>query len=150
MNEKDDKVFLKVCQNISSLSHCISKQVAVIGVKDRRIIATGINGTIKGTTNCDEHYSNGTFTREEHHDWSLLNEVHAEINMISYCAKNGISLEGATVYCTLEPCTDCSKALAVSGIKHIVYLNGYEYTPKEAKQILINAGISISKFDGDL
>ncbi|AUS02845.1 deoxycytidylate deaminase [Vibrio phage 2.275.O._10N.286.54.E11] len=146
MHEKEIKVFMSVCEEFATLSHCISKKVAVVAVKDRRIIATGINGTIPGQKNCDCCYNDGDFTREEHHEWSLKNEVHAEVNMIAYCAKHGISLEGATVFSTLQPCADCSKALAVSGISKVIYKDEYAFTPPEASVVLKSANIIVSKF----
>lgn len=137
---------MNICLEISKMSHCISKKVAVIAVRDRRIVATGINGTISGAPNCDECFENKVFTREEHHEWSLKNEVHAEINMIAYCAKHGISLKDCTIFSTFQPCSDCSKALAVSGIKEVIYLTEYEYTPPESTKVLESGGVKVTKF----
>lgn len=142
----ENEIYMVVCQSMARKSHCISKQVACVAVKDGRIITSGINGTVPGHKNCDSCFEDLEFTREEHHQWSLLHEIHAEINMISYCAKVGISLEGAILYSTLQPCSDCSKALAVCGIKEIIYLNEYEHTPVESKAVL--SGIKVTKFNG--
>lgn len=55
--------------------------------------------------------------RSAHSEWSSKNEIHAELNAILFAARNGSSIEGATMYVTLSPCPDCAKAIAQSGIK---------------------------------
>ena len=40
-------------------------------------------------------------------------------------------LRGATIYVTLEPCSECSKNLIASGIVRIVYEKAYEHTNSE-------------------
>jgi len=55
-------------------------------------------------------------------------EIHAEMNAILYAAKIGTEIDGATMYCTLEPCGECSKNMIQAGIKRIVYRTEYEYT----------------------
>ncbi len=50
------------------------------------------------------------------------------MNAIIWAARKGISIEGATIYVTLEPCSECSKNLIASGIKRIVYEKSYEHT----------------------
>ena len=42
--------------------------------------------------------------------------------------REGISIKDATIYVTLEPCSDCSKNIIASGIKRIVYDKSYEHT----------------------
>ena len=53
------------------------------------------------------------------------------MNAIIWAARQGISIEGATIYVTLEPCADCSKNIIASGIKRIVYENSYEHNHSE-------------------
>ena len=95
-------------------------------VKEGRILSTGYNGTPAGYQNCCEYW-NGEYTKE-HHEWSKTYEIHAEMNAIIWAARKGISIEGATIYVTLEPCSECSKNLIASGIKRIVYEKAYEHT----------------------
>ena len=121
-----DKNFLNIAKELSFASKCVSKQVGAVIVKDGRIISTGYNGTPAGYQNCSDFWD-GKYTKD-HHDWSKTYEIHAEMNAIIWAARKGISIEGATIYVTLEPCSECSKNLIASGIKRIVYEKSYEHT----------------------
>jgi dCMP deaminase len=124
-----EQTFINIAREISSASKCVSKQVGAVIVKDGRILSTGYNGTPAGFTNCSDYWE-GEYTKD-HHDWSKTYEIHAEMNAIIWAARKGISIEGATIYVTLEPCSECSKNLIASGIKRIVYDKGYEHTNSE-------------------
>lgn len=121
-----DKNFINIAHEIATASKCVSKQVGAVIVKDGRILSTGYNGTPSGYSNCRDHW-NGEYTKD-HHDWSKTYEIHAEMNALIWAARKGISIEGATIYVTLEPCADCSKNLIAGGIKRIVYDKAYEHT----------------------
>lgn len=125
----NDKIFTNIAKEIASASKCVSKQVGAVIVKEGRILSTGYNGTPAGYQNCCEYW-NGEYTKE-HHEWSKTYEIHAEMNAIIWAARKGISIEGATIYVTLEPCSECSKNLIASGIKRIVYEKAYEHTNSE-------------------
>ncbi len=122
----NDNNFINIASEISSASKCVSKQVGAVIVKNGRILSTGYNGTPAGYKNCCDYWD-GEYTKE-HHEWSKTYEIHAEMNAIIWAARKGISIEGATIYVTLEPCSECSKNLIASGIVRIVYKNGYEHT----------------------
>ena len=124
-----DKNFLNIAKELSFASKCVSKQVGAVIVKDGRILSTGYNGTPAGYINCSEHWKD-EYTKD-HHDWSKTYEIHAEMNAIIWAARKGISIEGATIYVTLEPCSECSKNLIASGIRRIVYEKAYEHTNSE-------------------
>lgn len=118
--------FMRILGEFSKLSHCVSKKVAAMAVKDGRIIATGINGTAPGYTNCDDIFDSHNFDRELHHKFSDTYEIHAEMNMLLYAAKNGIALSGSTLYCSMMPCWNCIKHISVVGIKRIIYSHKYD------------------------
>ncbi len=140
----EDKIFLKIATELSQASKCVSKQVGAVIVKDGRILSTGYNGTPAGFINCSEHW-HGEYTKE-HHEWSKTYEIHAEMNAIIWAARKGISIEGATIYVTLEPCSECSKNVIASGIKRIVYEKAYEYTHSEViSQFIKDNGVSIEQ-----
>ena len=120
-----DNNFINIAREIASASKCVSKQVGAVIVKDGRILSTGYNGTPAGFINCCDHWD-GQYTAE-HHEWSKTYEIHAEMNAIIWAAREGISIDGATIYVTLEPCSECSKNLIASGIKKIVYDKAYEH-----------------------
>ena len=121
-----DKNFLNIAKELSFASKCVSKQVGAVIVKDGRILSTGYNGTPAGYQNCSDFWD-GKYTKD-HHDWSKTYEIHAEMNAIIWAARKGISIEGGTIYVTLEPCSECSKNLIASGIVRIVYEKAYEHT----------------------
>jgi len=139
-----DKSFINIAHEIASASKCVSKQVGAVIVKDGRILSTGYNGTPAGYTNCCDHWK-GEYTKE-HHDWSKTYEIHAEMNALIWAAREGISIKNATIYVTLEPCSDCSKNLIASGIKRIVYDKGYEHTNSDVvTKFLEDNGVVIEK-----
>ncbi|CAI6148145.1 MAG: tRNA-specific adenosine deaminase [uncultured Sulfurimonas sp.] len=121
-----DANFINIATEIASASKCVSKQVGAVIVKNGRILSTGYNGTPAGFTNCCDHW-NKEYTAE-HHEWSKTYEIHAEMNAIIWAAREGICIDGATIYVTLEPCSECSKNVIASGIKRIVYAKEYEHT----------------------
>ncbi|RXJ98052.1 dCMP deaminase [Arcobacter sp. CECT 8986] len=131
----NDRNFVNIAHEIASASKCVSKQVGAVIVKDGRILSTGYNGTPSGYVNCSEHWHD-EYTKE-HHEWSKTYEIHAEMNAIIWAARKGISIEDATIYVTLEPCSECSKNLIASGIKRIVYDRPYEHTNSEVVEKFI-------------
>ena len=135
MNEiklnKYDKAYLRIAREWSLLSYCKRKQVGAIIVKDRMIISDGYNGTPSGFDNCCE--DDEGLTR-----WDVL---HAEANAILKVARSTQSCEGATLYITLSPSKECSKLIHQSGIKRVVYQNGYR--DDSGIQFLIKAGVEV-------
>lgn len=139
-----DQNFINIACEIAAASKCVSKQVGAVIVKDGRILSTGYNGTPAGYINCCEHWDN-EYT-SDHHDWSKTYEIHAEMNALIWAARKGISIENATIYVTLEPCSECSKNLIAAGIKRIVFLREYEHTHSEVvSKFLRDNGVSIEK-----
>ncbi|MDE6250811.1 MAG: dCMP deaminase family protein [Alphaproteobacteria bacterium] len=128
-----DEIFLLMAFAMASASHCVSRQVGALLVKDKRIISTGINGTPEGCPNCDEIFppkSSPEFNRTAHHEFSMANEIHAEMNALLFKGKEGggYNLTGATLYCTTQPCNECLKNLVQSGVSRIVYAESYSYS----------------------
>ncbi|MEO0059321.1 MAG: hypothetical protein RLZZ312_968 [Bacteroidota bacterium] len=130
-----DKAYLRIAAEWSQLSYCKRKKVGAIIVKDRMIISDGYNGTPSGFENCCED-DNG-LTR-----WDVL---HAEANAILKVARSTQSCEGATLYVTLSPCKDCSKLIHQSGIKRVVYQNGY--SDDSGLQFLEKAGVEVVQIE---
>jgi dCMP deaminase len=128
---KYDKAYLRIAKEWSVLSYCERKKVGAIIVKYRMIISDGYNGTPSGFENCCEDEEG--LTR-----WDVL---HAEANAILKVARSTQSCEGATLYITLSPCKECSKLIHQSGIKRVVYQNGYR--DDSGIKFLEKAGIEI-------
>ena len=133
----NDRNFINIAHEIAKASKCVSKQVGAVIVKNGRILSTGYNGTPSGYTNCCDYWDN-KYTKE-HHEWSKTYEIRAEMNAIIWAAREGISIKGATIYVTLEPCSECSKNIIASGIKRIVYDKSYEHTNSDIVTEFIKA-----------
>lgn len=118
--------FMNMAELASTRSTCIRRQVGAVAVKDNRIIATGYNGAPKGAAHCIQ---TGCLRDQlkipsgEKHE--LCRAVHAEQNVICQAAFHGISLIGATLYCTHQPCSICAKLIVNSGIEKVMYSEGY-------------------------
>lgn len=161
--------FLQIAYLISQESKCCSWKVGAVIEKNGRIIATGYNGSPAGGVNCCDHATEQGWVgqaptkntglrqdglqikkigllsehRAAHSEWSAKNEIHAELNAILFAARNGTSIEGATMYVTLSPCPDCAKAIAQSGIKKVVYCETYDRNRPGWDDILKNSGIEV-------
>lgn len=104
---------------VASRSTCDRAFVGCVLVnKDHRIVSTGYNGSVAGNPHCSEV---GHTMRDGH----CIATIHAEMNALLYCAKEGIPVKGCTAYVTHFPCLNCSKALIQAGIEKIYYKNAY-------------------------
>ena len=121
MINKYDKTMLATAKLFGELSYCTKAKVGAVIAKEGRILATGYNGTVSGHDNCCEIEIDGVLKTSPF-------TVHAEQNVISYCAKNGIATDGATMYITLSPCQLCAKLIVQAGIKRVVFLDLYKDT----------------------
>ncbi len=146
--DKWDKRFMEMAELISTWSSCYqdNRKIGAVIVKDKRIMTTGYNGAPSGIKSCVEkgeclrrvkNVPSGT--RAE-----LCYAIHAEQNAILQAARLGLSLLGAILYCTHQPCVICSKMIVNSGIKKVWYKNPY---PDEfAVQILTEAKVELIEF----
>lgn len=148
--DKWDKRFMELAETVAGWSSCIraGRQVGALIVRDKRILTTGYNGASSGILSCADK---GECMRDKLGIKSgtcaeLCYAVHAEQNAIIQAAKMGVSVQDAALYCTHQPCVICAKMIINSGIKRIVFKNGY---PDEfAKQILFEAGVELIQYDG--
>ena len=132
--------FMANAELISKRSTCDRAFVGAVLVKDKRIIATGYNGGVSETDNCNEvgHYME---------DGHCIRTVHAEMNALIQCAKEGISTKNTEIYVTHFPCLNCTKQLLQVGCKRVVYIHQYrideyaEYLYREKEVELVNLPI---------
>lgn len=161
--------FMQIAYLVSQNSKCCSWKVGALIEKNGRIISTGYNGSPAGGKNCCDHAEEqgwiGTSAikstsrredgfqiqkigllpehREAHSAWSKVNEIHAELNSILYAARNGLAIDGATMYVTASPCPDCAKAISQSGIKKLVFCETYDKNVPGWESILTNSGVEV-------
>ena len=109
-----DPYFMQIAQVVASRATCDRKLVGALLVRDRMILSTGYNGSIRGMPHCDEV---GHLMENGH----CVATIHAEANAILQAAKNGVRIEGADIYTTASPCWPCFKLIANAGLGRIVY-----------------------------
>ena len=137
--------FMNIAHLVAERSTCLRRRVGAIAVKDKRILATGYNGSPARTAHCLDigclRAQLGVPSGQRH---EICRGIHAEQNVIVQAAVYGISLNEAEIYCTHQPCIICSKMLINCGIRKIWYAQGY---PDEmALKMLQEAGVVLEKF----
>lgn len=148
---KWDHRFMEMAKVIAGWTSCYmeGRSIGCVIVKDKRIMTTGYNGAPQGLKTCREkgecmrrNLNIESGTRAE-----LCYAIHAEQNAIIQAAKLGVSIDGATLYCTHQPCSVCAKMIINAGIQKVVYQNGYpdEFSLKLIKE----AGIELIQYTID-
>lgn len=140
-----DSYFMGIAKVVALRSNCIKRKVAAVIVKDKRIIATGYNGTPRGVKNCSE----GGCPRCNAIDASGkgLEEClcsHAEENAIVQSAYHGVNINGSVLYTTFSPCLMCTKMIINAGIHEVVYNVSYPMS-ETSFRLLGEAGVRVKQ-----
>ena len=141
-----DEYFMQMAKLAATRSTCLRRKVGAVIVKDSHVLSTGYNGSPRGVSHCEEKgclrllMNVPSGTRHE-----LCRGVHAEQNAVTQAAYFGTSVKDATIYTTTFPCSLCAKILINSGIKEIVYSEGY--MDDLSKDILEETDIVIRHID---
>ena len=141
-----DEYFMEIVELIKSRSTCLRRQVGALIAKDKRILATGYNGAPIGCSHCEEvgclreKYKIPSGQRHE-----LCRAIDAEQNAIVQAAYSGVSVKGATMYVTNQPCVLCAKMIINAGIEKIVF-NG-DYPDELAMELLKEASVRVIKYE---
>jgi dCMP deaminase len=133
-----DLYFMRIAQEVSTRSTCDRKHVGAVIVRDKNILATGYNGSIRGLGHCDDE---GHMLEDGH----CVRTIHAEANAIIQAAKHGTAIDGGTVYVTASPCWGCFKMIANAGLLKIVY--GEFYRDQRIFEFAQRLGIELLKID---
>lgn len=126
--------FMKIAQQVSTRSTCSRKHIGAVIVRDKTILSTGYNGSIRTLAHCDEA---GHLLENGH----CVRTVHAEANAIAQAAKNGIKVDKSEIYITTSPCWTCFKLLANAGIIKVVF--GEFYKDKRIFEAAKSANIEL-------
>ncbi|AKV03474.1 dCMP deaminase [Labilithrix luteola] len=132
-----DEYFMNIAREVSTRATCDRKHVGAVIVRDKSILATGYNGSIRGLPHCDEE---GHLMEEGH----CVRTVHAEANAIVQAARNGMRIEGASIYVTASPCWGCFRLIANAGITRIVF--GEFYRDQKIFDVSQRIGIELVDF----
>jgi len=111
--------FMKIAEQVATRSTCDRKHIGAVIVRDRTILSTGYNGSLRRAAHCDDaghDIDNGHCVRT----------VHAEANAVAQAAKNGVAINDSELYVTASPCLACFKLIVNCGIKVIYYKEIYK------------------------
>jgi dCMP deaminase len=139
---------MELVETVSGWSSCFqpNRQMGAVIVRNKRILTTGYNGAPSGIPSCKEK---GECLRRKLNipsgqQGQLCYAIHAEQNALIQAARMGIAIEGATLYCTHQPCSICARLIINAGIARIVYRDPY---PDEFSITLIEeSGVKMEQF----
>ena len=144
-----DTYFMMIAAVAATRSTCLRRRVGAVIARDMQIISTGYNGAPKGLPHCGEvgclRELMGIPSGERH---DICRGSHAEINAIVQAAAVGTPTAGATIYCTHEPCSFCTKAVINAGIRRIVF--ALSYPDPLAVELRSQAAIDVSRLQEDI
>ncbi|HKS23718.1 MAG TPA: dCMP deaminase family protein [Thermoanaerobaculia bacterium] len=129
-----DEYFMGIANQAATRSTCPRKHVGAVIVRDRTVLSTGYNGSIRGLPHCED---DGCVMEDGH----CITTVHAEANAILQAAKNGVSVDGAEIYTTASPCWNCFKLIANAGIRRISF--GEFYREERIRETAQKIGIEL-------
>ncbi|MBW3564633.1 MAG: dCMP deaminase family protein [Acidobacteria bacterium] len=123
-----------IAHQAATRSTCTRKHVGAVIVRDRTVLSTGYNGSLRGMPHCED---DGCEMENGH----CISTVHAEANAILQAARNGARIDGAELYTTASPCWNCFKLIANAGISKIFY--GEFYRDDRSREVAGKVGIEL-------
>jgi dCMP deaminase len=134
-----DEYFMNIAREVSTRSTCDRKFVGAVIVRDKSILATGYNGSIRGLAHCDEE---GHLIEDGH----CVRTVHAEANAIVQAARHGVRIDEASLYVTASPCWGCFRLIANAGIGRVYF--GEFYRDQRIFEFAARLGITLIDMSG--
>ena len=138
--------FMDIATLVAKRSTCLRRSVGAVIVKDRQVLSTGYNGAPSGIHHCA---ATGCMREQlnvpsgERHE--LCRGIHAEQNAIIQAAFHGVSIKGAWLFCTNQPCSICAKMIINAGLQKVYYLSGY--ADDMAMEMFGEANVSVIKLE---
>ncbi|RAL24854.1 deaminase [Lujinxingia litoralis] len=129
-----DDYFMAIAAQVATRATCDRKHVGAVIVRQRTILSTGYNGSVRGLEHCDEvgHMMEGGH---------CVRTIHAEANAIIQAARNGVAIDGADIYITASPCWQCFKMIVNAGIRRIIF--GEFYRDARIYKVASTLGIEL-------
>ena len=109
-----DEYFMNIADQVATRSTCDRKNVGAVIVRDKTILSTGYNGSLRGAPHCDE-------IGHDLENGHCIRTVHAEANAVAQAARHGVIIDNAELYVTASPCLTCFKLVVNAGIRVIHY-----------------------------
>lgn len=130
---------MNVAKEYALLSRATRNKVGAILVDENneRILMCGYNGTPPNFDNTCEELINGELVTKKE-------VLHAEANLILFCAKHGISTKNKILYSTLAPCFECAKLIYSCGIQQVIYDEIYRC--KDGVDFLLKVGVLVKHY----
>ncbi len=146
-----DDYFIQMMETVASRATCDRGRSGCIIVRDKRIICTGYVGSPPGLPHCDEvgHLMKKVVDEDGTIREHCVRTIHAEQNAICQAARHGISLDGSTLYCTMEPCRVCAMLIISCGITRVVAKRKY-HAAQETRDMFKMAGIQLDVVEDSL
>ena len=139
---KDDAMYMNIARVVALRSRDEHFKVGAVIARGNKILSYGWNGTPHGMDNETRNHDAST-------KWEV---IHAETNAIAKLAASTSSSEGATLYLTVAPCSECTKLILQSGIKRVVYkwpylkeVDGVRITQNYALDLLQDNGVEVAQ-----
>jgi len=140
-----DQYFLTMIEHVATRATCDRGKSGCVIVKDHRVLSTGYVGSPPGLAHCDEagHLIRKVIDEDEVMRQHCVRTVHAEQNAICQAARYGIAIEGATMYCKMEPCRVCAMLIISVGIKRVVCFRRY-HAGADTREMFAQAGVELT------
>jgi len=145
-----DEYFLDLAAQVAKRATCDRGRAGCVVVRDKRIIATGYVGSPPGLPHCDDvgHLLRKVVDEDGTVRQHCVRTTHAEQNAICQAARYGIALEGATLYCTMEPCRVCAMLLISVGIRRVVARRRY-HAGQDTRELFLAAGVQLHVWEDE-
>lgn len=151
MNRPDwDSIYMEMCKILAKRSTCLRLQTSSIIVKNNVVVSVGYNGVPTKQEHCCDFWNRinpyetidelleSEYFYNKHHEWSVIHELHGEMNAILFAGKHGISLENATLYTLYSPCIQCAKSILTAGITKVYYQYLYKRNTDGIDFLILN------------
>lgn len=130
---------------ISKRSACLFYDVGAVIFRGHQALSFGYNGPASGDVHCFEVGCARIINGELKEGSGRCRGSHAELNAIGNAAKNGVSIEGASMMVTISPCKVCAKQIVNQGIKEVYYLFDYD-RDKDVENYLRRLGVKLTHY----
>ena len=146
-----DDYFIGLVREVAKRATCDRGLSGCLIVRDKRIICTGYVGSPHGMPHCDEagHLMKRVQDDEGAASQHCMRTIHAEQNAICQAARHGTALDGATLYCSMEPCRTCAMLIISVGIRRVVAERAY-HAAQESRELFAAAGVELTTLSGEV
>jgi len=146
-----DEYFIEMMGTVARRATCDRGRSGCVIVKDRQVLCTGYVGSPPGLPHCDEvgHLMKKVLDEDGTAREHCVRTIHAEQNAICQAAKHGVVLNGATLYCRMEPCRVCAMMIISVGIKRVVAERRY-HAAQETRAMFEQAGVLLDVVHDEL